>query len=844
MKRFRAIAVCIIALFGLNTQLSGQVLTNKGQTITITNGARMTLVGDAVNEGTLRNEGTLSVSGDWTNSSSYLSDAGTFILNSSSVQQVNHGGDTFYILELDGGGRKVFTSDIEIINSLMLISGVAEVPSDRTFLLREGVSVTGGSDASFIEGIVYAAGTGDLIFPIGVGGTYAPVELLDVTGTSPVTGMEVLAPNPSPNAGFGVSDVSALRYWERTQLSGDFEEAIVKISMRDETIISGSGQAVVAITDAVGGDFTSAGQSAATGNPADGTVTSSDRVDATIFALGRELNEGRLADSLALVSLLNNNPGSWTNDVNWADAGITMDTWTNITLDAQGRVASLVITDGGMTGELTPDLRVMTALETLNLSNNQLTGEIPSQFIQLTALETLNLSDNEIETLPDLTGLTQLTSFDVRNNRIQFASLEINNLAVMDYSPQKPILNTGGDIRLDVGQNFDVILPDDSPNNRYEWFLEGVPVAQTTSPVLNVLDLNFDNMGRYYAQVSNTVVPGLILQSDSVILLAEASISGTIRASADEVLEAGTMILLKVNDGAYDTISSEPLLSTGFYEFKDTLANYVIVVDPFDRDAYIPTYYERTIQWDGADVIELRKDTTMFDILVEIKPEETDPEDGNAAVNGSVFTDFPDDTGGRIEARRKVRRVGVALRRRRSTGRVEDDDFDLFAYTQTDDDGNFKFENLPVGTYRIFIEYPGIPIDEDAFTEFTLGEELDENSITLEAVVFEDGIEIDKVEEVGVPYDYLNELSVYPNPTSGDMFITISARKAYEIELELIDLRGEVVIRERLNSQNLGNGTRRLDVSTLSSGLYLIRVYVPEYQDQLYKVGKLMINGR
>ncbi|MEL7145922.1 MAG: hypothetical protein AAFO69_06110, partial [Bacteroidota bacterium] len=110
MKRFGAIATWIAILIGFSSTVTGQVMTNKGQIITISDGARITVTGDAINEGVLRNDGSFSVSGNWTNSNSYLSDAGTFILNGSSVQQVNHGGQTFYILELAGGGRKVFTS--------------------------------------------------------------------------------------------------------------------------------------------------------------------------------------------------------------------------------------------------------------------------------------------------------------------------------------------------------------------------------------------------------------------------------------------------------------------------------------------------------------------------------------------------------------------------------------------------------------------------------------------------------------------------------------------------------------------------------------------------------------
>ena len=847
MKRFsRHIVLGIISCWLIVNQADAQAFfTNDGQTITITSGAVMTVDGEALNKGILRNDGTFSVSGDWTNSNSYIADAGIFILNSNAVQQVDHGGQTFYILQLEGGGRKVFNSDIEILSSLILLSGVAEVPSDRSFLLREGVSVSGGSDDSYVEGLIYASGTGDLFFPVGRNGNYAPVELLDVSGTSPVIGMTVSEPNPTSIPGFGLTDLSTERYWRRELLSGTFTDAQVKLAIKNESFISNVGDVVVAGSNSLGGEYTSLGQSAVTGDANDGSVTSEQKSDNTFFTLGIELNEGRLADSLALVDLFQNNPGDWTSSVNWTQADIPLDQWDNITVNGDGRVSSLIIRNGGMAGQLTRELRTLTELLTLDLSGNELSGTIPDQLNQLESLQTLNLANNKIERIPDLTGLPSLTTFDVSNNNLLFSSIEpYGTGGILNYSPQNKILNTGDDIRRESGIDFTVSIPDDSPNSEYQWFFDGEEIDEATSFEYQIVDLNRSNMGRYFCRIQNTVITDLEIFSEQWTILAEASINGRISISETQNLSAGSVKLLKVTEsGAYEEAAVAPLSPTGFFQLSDTLADYVLLVDPFDAETYIPTYYERTIQWDGADIIELNNDTTGFDILIQEVPPTPLPGEGNGTISGDVFTDFPED--GRIEARRRVRRVGVALRRRRSSNRTLDEDFELFAYTQTDDEGKFSFGNLPVGTYRIFIEFPGIPIDESSFTEFEIGEDLDENSIGLEATVFEDGIVIEKVEETGIPYDYLQELSIYPNPVNNTfMYVAIQARKNYEINFQLIDLRGQVVYNEEINSSNLGNGVRKIDVTNLSSGLYVVKITVPSYQNQLYKIGKIVINGR
>ncbi|MGB3465263.1 MAG: T9SS type A sorting domain-containing protein, partial [Cyclobacteriaceae bacterium] len=373
------------------------------------------------------------------------------------------------------------------------------------------------------------------------------------------------------------------------------------------------------------------------------------------------------------------------------------------------------------------------------------------------------------------------------------------------------------------------------------------PVAGATERTYQITGLNRENMGDYRCEITNNLITDLTITSKVTTVLAKADISGSLFVSETEFLTAGEIRLLKVTEnGAYDTSQVKPLSPTGIYDFENViLGDYVVIADPFDKDTYLPTYHENVIQWDLADIILLNDDTTGIDIFVEAVPVPFTPDDGNGAFGGEIFTDFPEE--GRIEARRRVRRVGVALRRRRSSGRTDNDfeDFDLVAYTETDDEGKFAFDNLPPGTYRVFIEFPGIPIDPSSFSEFELGEDLDENEIAVEATVFEDGIVIEKVEETGVPYDYLDELKIYPNPaTEGNLFITISAKRGYEIQLEVLDLRGVVVKSELLDSTNLGNGTRQIDVSDLSEGIYMIKISVPSYQNQLYKVGRIIINNR
>ncbi|MGB3468599.1 MAG: hypothetical protein WBA74_25165, partial [Cyclobacteriaceae bacterium] len=426
MRDFRRI-ISILVFTVLAGTASAQFV-NKGKIISISDGSVVTVQADMINEGAIRNAGVIYLSGNWTNINSYLTQNGKFVLNGTSVQQINHNGQTFYELELAGGGRKIFNSDVEVVNELILIAGVAEIAESMTFLLRDNATVVGGSDESYIDGAFYRAGTGDLYFPTGKNGNFAPVELLDVTGTNPVTGMEVFEPNPTAEPGFGVSEVSTARYWRRTLASGSFDQAQVRITLNDETQITDINKGVVAASDQVGGEFTSLGQEASTGNGTDGTITGFDRTDATIFAAARELNEGRKSDSLALVKLYELNGGTdWVNNSGWLEPGSNLENWFGVVVDnISDRVVQILLPDNNLTGTLTSQIRLLDELTILNLSGNALSGSIPSQLGALSNLNIIDFSDNQLNELPNLTSLTAVTTIDVSGNQLLFASLEDN----------------------------------------------------------------------------------------------------------------------------------------------------------------------------------------------------------------------------------------------------------------------------------------------------------------------------------------------------------------------------------------------------------------------------------
>ncbi|MCI4670568.1 MAG: T9SS type A sorting domain-containing protein [Bacteroidia bacterium] len=63
----------------------------------------------------------------------------------------------------------------------------------------------------------------------------------------------------------------------------------------------------------------------------------------------------------------------------------------------------------------------------------------------------------------------------------------------------------------------------------------------------------------------------------------------------------------------------------------------------------------------------------------------------------------------------------------------------------------------------------------------------------------------------------LGNIKVYPNPSSGTIFI--ESERSQSLELHLMDMRGRVLIQKNVNAT-----MNSLDLSTLSRGIYILRM--------------------
>ena len=125
-------------------------------------------------------------------------------------------------------------------------------------------------------------------------------------------------------------------------------------------------------------------------------------------------------DREALVVLYNATDGpNWEDNESWlSDA--PLGEWEGVTIDSNGRVTELDLTENQLSGEIPPELGNLVSLTLLLLGFNELSGEIPPELGNLVSLEVLDLSLNELsgEIPLELGNLVSLTLLGLGNNEL------------------------------------------------------------------------------------------------------------------------------------------------------------------------------------------------------------------------------------------------------------------------------------------------------------------------------------------------------------------------------------------------------------------------------------------
>lgn len=497
------------------------------------------------------------------------------------------------------------------------------------------------------------------------------------------------------------------------------------------------------------------------------------------------------------------------------------------------------------------ELRLPAVIDTDFSDGDQSTyldGNVPLSFADLSGLKVLDLANNYLTSFPNISNWPNVESVDITNNRLAFKDI-IPNVrlgAAIDYSPQRRRDVTRYDT-VPAGSNYTVSLPISGTGLKYQWnfgpYIPGQPFNNNVSPIAGAIsrtytvpNIDYSKMGTYRVDVTHPAVPGLTITSRNRNVMAKTDLQGRVYAdgSGTFLTDGDVITYRKTPQGPFVAEDTVLLDGAGIYQFKGVVLGDFIVLSRPDRTIFpntVRTYFEKADIYDSATTLAVRTKLENVDIEMVFYEEPPIITTGADFV-GFVESDFEEDSvadeenGGRIEARRKVKRAACSIRRFTRGGRGNQDDeegtYELYAYVESDDEGNFTFTDIEEGEYKLNIEYPGVPMDEDSDIFFEVGGDKENQLFTISATITEDGIVVDAKEVLYTLKPYIKNVQLYPNPTMGELVADFLVyRKLKDLKLEMIDARGVRILEQELDPR-LGMQRVELDLTKYESGVYVM----------------------
>lgn len=804
MKKISIVVfVCLVA-----GTLQAQFIVNNG--ISITNTTNIVTNGDWINDaGTaIKNDGTITTSETFTNNGALdPTSIGGFVLTYASNKTFTPGGTSFGFLTKEGAGNATIVGQFTVRDSLSLQGGLI-TPSTATDVLTVAeTGIVSSAPGSFVDGgNLVRMGTGDLFFPVGKDGVELPITFLNVRGTNPSVAVEVIDAPGGYTAGPGIDALIGFPYAWRTTKSNVADTAnYVEVQYPNSLP-----NAANAIVTRKAGAASYEGMGARSYSDVAGIVRirSYSRGLQGLFSVASGFAGNLETDSLALVDFYNaTGAAAWTKDTNWLTGAIG--TWQGVTE-----------TGGSITA--------------LTLDNANIAGAMNAEVADILSLQSLNVAGNNLTAVPDFSSLP-MTTLDLSNNKLDFASLEGNATlgAVVNYSNQKPIdLQLGDSVLVDAGTSYTLITSVGGTQNTYDYLRNSTSVSTGTQASYTISAINRNNMGTYQIQVTNPLVPNLTLSTIPVVVLGVADISGRMLVNATTPAQAGTMDLFRItSSGAYDTAQNITIGADGTYLFeKVVLDDYLVLCKPSTTlyPLAIPTYYANTIFWEEATAVNLEADIAALDIIAQSIA--VDVPSGTGTLAGILEEE---DGTGRTEKTKRVGGAGATARRAQGTGRDEATVYEVIAYVETDENGEFLIPELPNGQYRLNIQYPGYPMDETSFVEFAISANPLEKNVQVEATVVDGKIIVRELVITGLYETNDYAVTVHPNPAVETIHFTFETTSEHR-ELILQDATGKA-----LKQQAAPDKQGSMTVREMPSGTYLLQI---RDQNSVKKIIRVVID--
>ncbi len=165
------------------------------------------------------------------------------------------------------------------------------------------------------------------------------------------------------------------------------------------------------------------------------------------------------------------------------------------------------------------------------------------------------------------------------------------------------------------------------------------------------------------------------------------------------------------------------------------------------------------------------------------------------------------------------------------------DQTEINAFLTTDESGEFNFENLRPGIYKVFVDYPPYKVKGDALVEL----KPNIRSTNLDIVLVNDEYELRLAYVTGLEEDFKNRkvFTFYPNPSSGKIMLS-SKEDLGRANIRITDISGRLVQEIHMNLPKQEQ-IFITDLQDESRGLKIIEIY---HEHQLVHKSSILISNK
>lgn len=290
-------------------------------------------------------------------------------------------------------------------------------------------------------------------------------------------------------------------------------------------------------------------------------------------------------------------------------------------------------------------------------------------------------------------------------------------------------------------------------------------------------------------------------------------ITGHVTAGSNYV-NPGKVYLITYNPSD-STVSS---MDTAYITTRDTSGSYYFCglhngtyyvkaeIDSPGTDwkHYVPTYYKDAVKWKKADSVVI-DGGNQTDINISLHRGSN--KGGPGFIAGKV-------TQGAGKNGDGLAGVEVMLL---------DADGNVVAYTFTDANGNYSFSNIPLGSYTVYVEIPGVNM---VGGDVTLTETNPSQNNILIAVSKKEARTYILEKDATLTKE---SATIYPNPVNDKLTLQLNTTVSQQLSISVYDVTGKLMSATQ-NNAAAGIQYISVDTHTLPQGLYFLKVQLSKEQ--------------